>query len=222
VQVTPQLLAKQQADFDILFEDIAQDIIDKGYSIRPKALPNNLTQTLHAHLNNMAEFKFSEASIGREQTQQVNETIRNDEIAWIHGNSIAGVDWLNWTAALQTYLNRRLLLGLFSFESHFAHYALGHYYKRHIDAFKGQANRVLSLVTYLNPEWQADDGGELVIYENADDHIGLKVLPEFGTIAVFLSEEFEHEVKPARKDRYSIAGWFRINTSTTEKVDPPL
>jgi SM-20-related protein len=128
---------------------------------------------------------------------------------------------LQWTQVLQVYLNRRLFLGLFSFESHFAHYAPGHFYKRHLDAFKGEANRVLSLVTYLNPEWSKSDGGELVIYENTGDTVGRSVSPEFGTLAVFLSEEFEHEVKAATRDRYSIAGWFRLNSSTTDKVDPP-
>lgn len=222
MQAISQHPSDQLAHSDSLFELIAQDIIEKGYSIRTKALPSELANTLHFHLHNMAEYKFSEASIGRQLQQQVVETVRNDEIAWIHGNSPAGLQWLKWTQALQSYLNRRLFLGLFSFESHFAHYAKGHYYKRHLDAFKGQANRVLSLVTYLNPEWHQDQGGELVIYNDANDQVGTHVLPEFGTIAVFLSEEFEHEVKPALKDRYSIAGWFRINTSTADKVDPPL
>lgn len=212
----------QQTPFDSLFERIAQDIIDKGYSIQTRALPSNLSQILHYHLTNMPEHKFSEASVGRQSNQQLNEKVRNDAIVWIHGDSPAGVQWFNWTQALQLYLNRRLFLGLFSFESHFAHYAKGNYYKRHVDAFKGQANRVLSLVTYLNPRWHADNGGELVIYENAQDTVGIKVLPELGTVTVFLSEEFEHEVKPALCDRYSIAGWFRINTSKAEKVDPPL
>lgn len=48
-------------------------------------------------------------------------------------------------------LNRHLLLGLFSFESHFTHYRAGDFYKQHQDAFKGQANRILSLVVYLIP-----------------------------------------------------------------------
>ena len=48
-----------------------------------------------------------------------------------------------------------------------------------------------------------------------------RVMPRMGKLAVFLSEEFPHEVLPARRDRYSIAGWFRVNTSTTERPDPP-
>lgn len=205
-----------------LFENIAQDLQIKGYSIQKNAVPIALSNLLHFHLTSMPEYKFSEAGIGRRVNLQINEKIRNDEIVWIHGTSPAGVQWLQWTQSLQQFLNRRLFLGLFSFESHFAHYAKGNYYKRHIDAFKGQANRVLSLVTYLNPTWDDEKGGQLIIYEHPGDRQGISVLPEFGTLVVFLSEEFEHEVKPSLCDRYSIAGWFRINSSTADKVDPPV
>ncbi|MFB0911982.1 MAG: 2OG-Fe(II) oxygenase, partial [Glaciecola sp.] len=129
--------------------------------------------------------------------------------------------WLEWTGILRTYLNQHLFLGLFSFESHFSHYAAGSFYKRHLDAFKGEANRILSVVAYLNPNWQIGDGGELVLYKDEFDTQGLKVIPALGTLAIFLSEEFPHEVLPAKRDRYSIAGWYRINASSADRVDPP-
>jgi SM-20-related protein len=62
--------------------------------------------------------------------------------------------------------------------------------KWHSDAFKGEANRVLSLVLYLNPRWTMEDGGELVINQNDQDFDGVKVIPLLGTLAVFLSEDF--------------------------------
>ena len=114
------------------------------------------------------------------------------------------------------------MLGLFTFESHFAHYAPGAFYKTHLDAFRGQANRILSVVLYLNPDWADDEGGEMVLYQETEPNQKLfTVKPELGTLAVFLSEEFPHEVLPAKRDRYSIAGWYRVNTSTGNKVDPP-
>lgn len=147
--------------------------------------------------------------------------MRTDEISWITGESDAGKLWLDWTSRLQTFLNQRLFLGLFSFESHFAHYSPGAYYKRHYDAFRGEANRILSVVTYLNPAWGHTDGGELVLYKDDSDRDGIKVVPLYGTVVVFLSEEFPHEVLPSTRDRYSIAGWFRVNTSINNTIDPP-
>lgn len=208
--------------YNEFFELIAQDIQEKGYSINPCALPLDLAEALSGHLHAMPEFKFEQAGIGRDQSHNVNNFVRKDEICWISGESEAGRQWLDWTSKLQSYLNRRLFLGLFSFESHFAHYSPGDFYKRHLDAFRGQANRVLSVVVYLNRAWQPDEGGELVLYLNDDDQQGIKVTPSFGTVAVFLSEEFPHEVLPATRDRFSIAGWFRVNTSTADRVDPPL
>ena len=148
--------------------------------------------------------------------------MRADEICWITGETETGKKWLDWSSSLQSFLNRRLFLGLFSFESHFSHYGPGDYYKRHYDAFRGQANRTLSVVAYFNSGWTGVDGGELVLYKDEYDKEGVKVAPLLGTLVVFLSEEFPHEVLSAKRDRYSIAGWFRVNTTVTDKVDPAL
>lgn len=208
-------------DDETLFARIAADIEQQGYSINPAALPETLSATLFAHQQSLAADKFTQAGIGRQDNYLRNEFVRTDEICWITGVSSAGQQWLNWTQALQQYLNRRLFLGLFSFESHFAHYSPGDYYKRHYDAFRGEANRVLSVVVYLNSGWTTAESGELVLYQSDRDWEGIKVLPLMGTIAVFLSEEFPHEVLPAKRDRYSIAGWFRVNTSQGDRADPP-
>lgn len=202
-----------------LYEAIANDLLHKGYSVNIGALPADLTEALWFQVQQLPGQEFSAAGIGREQDHMLNNFVRSDEICWMTGETDTGARWLNWASELQSYLNRRLFLGLFSFESHYAHYAPGDFYKKHLDAFKGEANRTLSLVVYLNPGWQPDDGGELVLYTDRED--SLQVTPGFGTVVVFLSEEFPHEVLPARRDRYSIAGWFRVNTSSSDRVDPP-
>jgi SM-20-related protein len=207
---------------EALFARIAQDLEQQGYSICPAALPEELATALHHHQQAMDAEKYTDAGIGRGDDYLHNEFVRKDEICWISGESPAGQQWLDWTGALQRFLNRRLFLGLFSFESHFAHYRPGDYYKRHYDAFRGQANRVLSVVTYLNPAWANEDGGELVLYKDDHDKEGIRVVPLMGTLVVFLSEEFPHEVLPATRDRHSIAGWYRVNTSVTDRIDPPL
>jgi SM-20-related protein len=206
---------------DTLFASLVSDLIKDGYSVQTNALPPALIDMLYTHLIKLPQYKFNEASVGRESKQHINEKVRNDKTVWIYADSPAGIEWLKWTQTLQSYLNRQLFMGLFSFESHFAHYAKGNYYKKHFDAFKGQANRTLSLVTYLNPDWRDSDGGELVIYPPSETNEGIIVMPNYGTLVLFLSEEFEHEVKPARSDRYSIAGWFRTNSSNSARADLP-
>ena len=206
---------------DALFAAIADDIEARGYSIRPAALPESVARPLYLHQLGLDSEHYSDAGVGRGDAYLKNDFVRNDEICWITGSSAAGRGWLDWAARLQRSLNRRLFLGLFSFESHFAHYAPGHFYRRHYDAFRGEANRVLSIVAYLNPGWSNDDGGELVLYADDADREGTRVVPLYGTLVAFLSEAFPHEVLPARRDRYSIAGWFRVNGSLCHRVDPP-
>lgn len=197
---------------DSLFSHIAKDIEANGYSIQSGAMPDKITASLWHHQRHMTSSQFHPAAVGRAEDRLRDERIRRDKICWITGESLAGREWLKWAAELQQFLNRRLFLGLFSFESHFAHFAPGAFYRRHRDAFRGQANRALSIVVYLNKDWSDGDGGELVLYSNDDDVHGVRVQPSWGTIVVFLSEAFPHEVLPAKRDRYSIAGWYRLNT----------
>lgn len=107
-------------------------------------------------------------------------------------------------------MNRHLFLGLDSFESHLALYQPGNFYRRHTDAFRGERNRVVSLVAYLNEGWQPDQGGELVLYP--DNLAPIKVTPEIGTVVLFLSEEIPHEVLVTQRTRFGVAGWFRVRS----------
>ncbi|TNF08789.1 MAG: 2OG-Fe(II) oxygenase [Gammaproteobacteria bacterium] len=206
---------------DSVFGRIASDLHRQGFSVIPNALPEALAAGLFSQVLNMDSGDFSSAGIGRNTDLTLNQFVRRDEIHWIEGHSPPEQLWLTWTHRLQQYLNRRLFLGLFSYESHFAHYQPGDFYRKHLDAFRGEANRRLSTVAYLNPGWLPDDGGELVIYEPDTEQEITKVTPAYGTLVVFLSEEFPHEVLTAKRHRYSIAGWFRVNGSSYDRVDPP-
>ncbi|NVJ62445.1 MAG: 2OG-Fe(II) oxygenase [Gammaproteobacteria bacterium] len=206
--------------YDSVFSAIVDDIAEKGYSIRPNVLASDIAPQLSERLQQISPSLFKPAGIGRESDQHRNRFVRTDDICWMKGDSDAERLWLKWCERLQTQLNRSLFLGLFSFESHFAHYAEGDFYKKHLDAFKGNTNRVLSVVLYLNPNWLPENGGELVLYDQQDSVI-TKLSPSFGTLVVFLSEDFPHEVLPAQRDRFSVAGWFRVNASSAGKVDPP-
>lgn len=208
-------------DTSVLFDKIADQLYAQGYAIIPQALPASMAQALYTYYQQLSAAEFDEAGIGRRQSFQQNEQVRTDKVCWITGESPIGQMWIDWLEALKHQLNRRLFMGLFSVESHFAYYQPGDFYKRHMDAFKGESNRVLSLVTYLNQDWPADAGGELVLYKDADDTTGIRVPPQLGTLVVFLSEEFPHEVRPASQPRHSIASWFRVNTSRADRVDPP-
>lgn len=163
-----------------------------------------------ADVSSLEETTLKTAGIGRQSDHVLDSDIRRDRIQWIEATSKARRLWLETMESLRTHLNRTLYLGLFSYESHFAVYDSGAFYQKHRDAFRGKSNRVLSTVFYLNQDWRSEDGGQLKLYSD-DEQLLETVEPEAGTLLIFLSEEFPHEVTAARRKRYSIAGWFRIN-----------
>ena len=73
----------------------------------------------------------------------------------------------------------------------------------------GNKNRILSTVYYLNEDWRAGDRGQLVFFAPTGNTVITTVNPTFGSMIIFLSESFPHEVLIAHAKRRSIAGWFR-------------
>ncbi len=109
-------------------------------------------------------------------------------------------------------------LGLFEYEAHFAQYEVGDFYKKHLDAFRGNESRKLTTVFYMNEDWRDANGGELKVYD-LNDQLIQTIAPIAGRLVVFLSEQFPHEVLPAHAKRYSIAGWFRTNGVSENRFD---
>lgn len=200
------------------FDSLTRGLEEYGFVVQPDGLPREVARVLASYADRIDADDFHAAAVGRGMEQQRNRFVRRDLIHWMDERDPALAPWRAWTESLRVHLNRRLFLGLFSFESHLAHYRPGDFYRTHVDAFRGEANRVISLVCYLNEDWKEGDGGELVLYTDPGP---VTVQPTYGTVVLFLSEEVAHEVKPAQRDRYSVTGWFRLNSSSPERVDPP-
>lgn len=190
-------------------------LADQGWAVVHGLVPDDLTQALFTE--SKAEHdadRLERAGIGRVDEHMVDTGIRRDKTRWMDRGTDAQTRYLDLMEDLRFVVNRELYLGLFSYEAHFAVYEPGGFYLRHMDAFRGSRNRVLSSVFYLNEDWSPEDGGELAIYASEADPGDAPlatILPEAGTLVVFLSEDIPHEVLAARRDRYSIAGWFRVN-----------
>ena len=208
------------SDRDPLFETLAQDLTDKGYSINTNALPNGLSQQLWDLQQSIPQAGYKKAGVGRRKDFNLDAFIRKDEISWIDDRTNAGAAWNQWAGAVQAFLNARLYLGLGSFESHFSRYTSGDFYRKHKDAFIGRSNRKLSIIAYLNRDWVTADAGELVLFTGDEGDTPIIVAPQFGTMVVFLSEEISHEVLMTNCDRFSIAGWFRVNGLNQTRIGP--
>ena len=88
-------------------------------------------------------------------------------------------------------------------------YGAGASYRKHTDNSRG-ADGVcgnawaLTCICYLNPDWAAEDGGALRIYDESGGTV--EISPAAGRVVVFDSF-LEHEVLAARRDRYALTFW---------------
>lgn len=183
---------------------------EPGWVVLPGAVSAELVAALRDELRVLdAAAAFHAAGVGRGSGQQVETRIRGDRIAWLQAVWPAAARYLALMDTLRQTLNRELFLGVAEYEAHYARYAPGSFYRRHVDRHSDSAGgqRVISTVCYLNePGWPAA-GGELVLYPPSGEP--QRVRPEAGTLVVFRSDNLPHEVLAASRERLSIAGWMR-------------
>lgn len=189
-----------------IFEAIADDLATQSYAIADQFL----SQTEVRSILSLKDFQngqenFKKAGIGKLR-HQINEGIRGDYIQWLERETApAAVSvYFDRLEKLMHFLNQTLFLSLKDFEVHMTIYPEGAYYKRHLDQFKTDDHRKLSVICYLNERWEEGHGGHLRIYRpqgTAD------VLPVAGRLICFRSDKLEHEVLPATRERLSLTGW---------------
>jgi SM-20-related protein len=149
---------------------------------------------------------FKKAGIGQALGKQINEGIRGDYIQWINpSKASARVQvYLDRISQLRMFLNQSLFLSLKDVEVHKTIYPPGSFYKRHLDQFKKDDHRKLSVICYLNENWNETDGGQLRVYfpDGSKDYF-----PIAGRLVCFRSDLLEHEVLPTERARMSLTGW---------------
>lgn len=203
---------------------LIEDLAARGWAHAETALPEALTHALRLRLETLeAADALKLAAIGRGDSQIRAAAIRRTQIRWLEGKDPAERAFLEGCEALRREINRTLFAGLFEFEAHFARYPAGGHYARHLDAFADRPrDRVVSLVAWLNGDWQAGDGGELDLWSGPDD-TGPPVAtlaPRGGDLLLMMSETIPHAVRETRVPRLGLAGWFRINPGVGGVLDP--
>jgi len=197
-----------------VFESVIDGIVSEGYGIADNFLtPEEVTALASRLREHRGAGQFRAAGIGNQQ-KMVQHTIRGDEILWLDEASATPEE----TAFLQrinefvAYVNQTCYLGLREYEFHYAVYPPGTLYKRHLDQFRSDSRRKLSVICYLNSDWQETDGGQLAIYlpeAEGQSERQITVSPLGGRLVCFESGRLEHEVLPATRERLSITGWLK-------------
>jgi SM-20-related protein len=188
------------------FKRIADGLAEYGYAVVPHFLSGAEAQSI-LESDEFARHKlhFRKAGTGQ-TTRHINESIRGDYIQWIDPATASPAEgvYVDRLRKLISYLNQDLYLSLKDIELHRTVYPVGAKYQRHHDQFRTDDHRKLSVICYLNKGWTSNDGGQLRLYLTSGP---ADVLPEAGTLVCFRSDQLEHEVLAAKRDRYSITGW---------------
>ncbi|MBT1685310.1 2OG-Fe(II) oxygenase [Dawidia soli] len=188
-------------------ERIVDGLAEQGYAVIDNFLdPAEVKAILGLEAFSDAAASFKKAGIGKNQDLQINEAIRGDYIQWVDRSTApAPVKvYLDKLQAVIQAVNQGLFLSLKDYEVHLTVYPPGSYYKRHLDQFKKDDHRKLSVICYLNEDWREEHGGQLRMYlpdETRD------FLPLAGRLVCFRSDQIEHEVIAGTRERRSLTGW---------------
>ncbi len=192
---------------NLLLNSIADGLADNGYAVVDQFLNEEEVR----NILELKEYKegiehFKKAGIGKQLNQQINEAIRNDFIKWVDREEAEPAlhVYLSRIKELIQFLNQSLYLSMKDYEVHLTIYPVGSFYKRHLDQFKSNDHRKLSIICYLNENWQEEEGGQLRMYVKEKT---VDIFPLSGRLVCFRSDMIEHEVLPATRDRLSITGW---------------
>jgi SM-20-related protein len=189
------------------FEQIATDLAESGYAVADHFLTEDeVNAVLDLDIFREGVNAFRKAGVGKMQQLQINESIRGDYIRWIDkNNALPPVKvYMDRVQGLAEFLNQSLFLSLKDIEVHFTIYPSGSFYKRHLDQFKKDDHRKLSVICYLNKDWQDAHGGQLRMFLEKGN---MEFLPLSGRLVCFRSDMIEHEVLPATRERLSLTGW---------------
>ena len=194
-------------DLHVQFHQIADGLAETGYAIIDSFLAEHeVEDILQSDGFKTGKLHFKKAGIGKEHAKQINELIRGDFIQWIDPATAPDSiqRYVNRLRELIPFINENLFLSLKDAEVHMTVYPPGAFYRRHLDQFTSDDHRKLSVICYLNREWRAEQGGQLRIHL-PEGH--LDVLPLSGRLVCFRSDQIEHEVLPASRERLSLTGW---------------
>ena len=207
-------ILREDAALDERFERLLADVTHQGWAVQRDFLSAEDTAMLRAECDiRWRGGDFRHAGVGRGAELKIRPEVRSDHVHWLDPSVPDTPQQRRYFATmegLRQALNRSLYLGLLDFEAFFAVYPPGKFYQKHLDRFRGSEERSFTAVFYLNDGWKEEEGGQLRLYLDEDGNGPyVDVLPQAGTLAVFITEGRWHEVLPATRERMSLTGFFR-------------
>lgn len=191
------------------FELLISSLLDSKIGFSNQFLSDSLANDLKSNLLSLCDKqKFKSAGVGNTENLIQNKNVRSDEIYWLdrkHENQSQN-DFLDLMDEFVQYMNMTCYTGITDYEFHYSMFEKGAFYSKHLDQFQQNSNRKYSMISYLNADWQTEDGGELLIHQTEGN---TTIEPKQGNTVFFKSDEIEHEVLVTQTRRMSITGWLK-------------
>lgn len=191
------------------FDELIDNYVSGKVGVCNNFIPAELSAGLQLHIGQLQQQGLMNAAgIGNSKIKDGSQQVRSDSICWLNKNTnnIYERGFLQYADEFIARMNATCYTGINDSEFHYAVYGVGSFYKKHKDQFKTDDSRKYSLVTYLNDNWVAADGGFLRLFDNEKVQ---QVMPAARTAVLFKSDETEHEVMIANRPRLSISGWLK-------------
>jgi SM-20-related protein len=191
------------------FETLIASYIENKVGISEHFLSDELANHLKQNLLSLNDDnQLLAAGTGNDNKLVHNAKVRSDTIYWLdkkHNNEHENAFFVQIEAFI-LYLNQSCFAGITGYEFHYSLYEKGSFYKKHLDQFQDNSSRQFSMISYLNSNWQTQDGGELFIHQTNNNQI---IAPTQGKTVFFKSNELEHEVLETNERRMSVTGWLK-------------
>jgi SM-20-related protein len=191
------------------FETLISSYIENKVGISEHFLSDELANHLKENLLSLNDKnQLLAAGTGNDNKLVHNAKVRSDTIYWLDKkhNNIHENAFFEQIEAFIGYLNQSCFAGITGYEFHYSLYEKGSFYKKHLDQFQDNSNRQFSMISYLNSNWQTQDGGELLIHQTNNNQT---IPPTQGKTVFFKSNELEHEVLETNERRMSVTGWLK-------------
>lgn len=164
------ITASDQRDFETLISGL----IDAGVGVCDAFLDAAILQGLRDNLFGYhAAGAMHSAGVGKNFDYVKNTEIRGDVIRWIEEDSADPHEQRFFTKVKRFihHLNATCYTGIDACEFHYAYYAEGSFYKRHLDRFRQDKGRQFSFILYLNDDWRAEHNGRISLYLPAGERV---------------------------------------------------
>ena len=176
-----------------------------GVVVRDGAFGAALADAAHGQLSRWLDNeRLSPAGTGRRGRGKRH---RGDLTRWVDDDGTQPVAHIFQAFLdLMPMLSSDLRIGLQRFAVQAACYQDGAAYHRHVDAFRGEPSRRVTVIWYVNPAWSPEVGGALRVWIDGGFE---DIHPVMDRMVVFLSDRVEHEVLPAQGPRFALTAWYR-------------